>query len=224
MLELSDGSHVRIDSVRTGALIRTAAGYEPVTARMHADRANSLDYFELSTASAKVAISENHWLVLNGVEAPPSSARVGDLLSTPRGDEAITSIERRRRRGLYHIEVASGQYYADDLLVSTYVAECPRLFWRIFADGYAWLRYTIGLHIIPDGEGALPLFWALRLYQTLGVPAFVVTHVLWPFTMGTVLLTEAINTVLHHCTLAMPAAVGAVALSATFGKGMRSTA
>lgn len=218
-LELADGHRVRIDSVRTGDLVRTPAGVEPVTARMHADPHHHLDYFELATRSHTLHISEKHWLTINGREAPPTSAVVGDVLSTPHGEERIERVARRKQRGLYHIEVASGAYYADGVLVSTYVAECPRLVWRIFADGYAWLRYKAGLHIVPDGEGALPLFWSLALYERLGVPDAIVSHVLWPLTMASVLLTELANVLVWHAAALVPAAtIGTLALRSSVAK------
>ena len=47
-------------------------------------------------------------------------------------------------RGAYHPMVASGAYYVNGLLSSTYLAYVPFPIWKVFGDGYITLRYKLG--------------------------------------------------------------------------------
>ena len=86
--------------------------------------------------------------------------------------------------------------------------------WKVFADGYASLRYKMGAPIAPEGEGYFSITWPLAVYDTLGVPTEAALTTLWPLTTAAAVLTELAN------TLAMPALLIA---SAAFVAAKRET-
>ena len=90
-------------------------------------------------------------------------------------------------------QVASGQYYANGVLASTYIAHVPLGAWKLFADRYASARYALGVPLTPEGEGPASIFWILYVYKALGVPAPLATA-LWPLTMTATLAAELVNT------------------------------
>ena len=63
---------------------------------------------------------------------------------------------------------------------------------------YAHLRFTLGLPIVPEGEGALPLFWVHGVLH--GILPASVARALWPVSMAAVLVTEAVNVAIKLAT------------------------
>ena len=196
-VELASGAHVRLDALRVGERIRTPAGFEPVVGFLHADAAAPTAYRVFKTDTATMAISDKHWLFVDGVEADPATVTVGQTVETPHGPQAIRSITTETIAGAYHLIVPSGAYYVDGVLASTYIAHVPHGVWRIFADGYASLRYKVGAPISSEGAAALSVTWPLRVYEALGLPSEIVA-VLWPMTTGAALLTELANTMMAN--------------------------
>ena len=97
-------------------------------------------YYRFTTkGGVSVAISGN-WLFVNGAEADPATVKPGDLLMTAKGAGRGRSRRATTERGAYHILVASGSYYVDGVVASTY-SHTPLGVWKVFADGYASLRY-----------------------------------------------------------------------------------
>ena len=86
-------------------------------------------------------------------------------------------------------------YYVDGVDASTYIAHVPLGVWKVFADGYASLRYKLGAPIAPEGEGILSITWPLAVYAKLGVPSEAVAS-LWPLTTAAAVLTELANTMI----------------------------
>ena len=66
-----------------------------------------------------MAIADDHWMYLDGVESNPSTASIGQAVTTPDGARLITHIDYRRERGAYHIITPGGSYYVDHMLAST---------------------------------------------------------------------------------------------------------
>ena len=194
-LTTCDGAALRLDAAKVGDAIRTPSGCEPITGFFHADADADAVYHKLTTASgASIAISDDHYLFVNGVEADPATVQLGDRLTAAGGaQEAVVRIERVAERGAYHILVASGAYYVDGLLASTYVAHVPLGVWKVFADGYASLRYELGLPITAEGAGLFSITWPLAVYDKLGVPPEAATAFLWPLTTAAAALTELVN-------------------------------
>ena len=60
-----------------------------------------------------MAISDDHWLFIDGIESDPVTAKIGQTVSTPDGPKRITRIQYYRQRGAYHIIVPSGMYYVN---------------------------------------------------------------------------------------------------------------
>ena len=87
-----------------------------------------MPYHKFTTKSgATVAISDDHWLFVNGAEADPATVKPGDLLTTfKREHDPVVRVETTTERGAYHILVASGAYYVDGVAASTYVAHACR--------------------------------------------------------------------------------------------------
>jgi len=172
-VELASGRSVRLDHLAIGERIRTPYGFEPVVGFLHADPNARVLFHVLSTSEGRtIEISGRHWLFLDGAEADPASAHVGQNLSTfPGGQQALTSISTALRLGAYHLMTPSGQYYVDGVLASTYLAYLPKTVWRIIGDGYVHLRFAVGLPITPEGQSVLPLFWFLDLMCYLAIPA-----------------------------------------------------
>jgi len=212
LLELADGSTLRIDEIKVGDLIRTEAGVEPVTAFMHAEHGKTADFFRFNTANATMAITQGHYLFVNGVERDPASVKVGELLKTRCcGEQPIERIEHTAEEGLFHITTDSTTYYADGVLSSTYVAYVPLNVWKVAGGLYPRVRYTIGLPITPEGEGVLSIFWLLDVYEAVGMPSFL-RGLLWPLTMASTLFAELLNTAVTQ----LPASTTAVALMSAF--------
>jgi len=210
LLTTADGSAVRIDELSVGTLIQTAAGVEPVTALMHAEPAKKSPFFRFHTADASMAITDGHWLFVNGVERDPSTVKVGELLTTLCcGEQPVTEIEATVEQGLFHITTPSNSYYADGVLSSTYVDFVPLHVWKVAGGLYPQLRYLMGLPITPEGEGPLSIFWPLYVYQALGLPQAVI-DALWPLTMTATLVAELVNT----AAVQLPISIGVLAVGA----------
>ena len=190
-----DGAPLRLDAAAVGDLIRTPSGCEPITGLFHADADAIGTYHKFTTkGGATIAISDDHWLFVNGIEADPAAVRPGDLLTTIEGtQEAVVRVGKATERGTYHILIASGAYYVDGVAASTYIAHVPLGVWKVFADGYAALRYRMGAPIAPEGEGFFSMTWPLAVYAKLGVPSKAVAA-LWPLTTSAAVLTELMNT------------------------------
>ena len=110
--------------------------------------------------------------------------------------DAVVRIETTAERGAYHILVASGAYYVDGVAASTYIAHVPLGVWKVFADGYASLRYKMGAPIAPEGEGYFSITWPLAVYDKLGVRSETALKALWPLTTAAAVLTELANTMI----------------------------
>lgn len=203
---------MRIDELTVGTLIQTAAGVEPVTAFLHAEPGRSETFFRFHTANASMAITNGHWLFVNGVERDPSTVKVGELLTTLCcGEQPVTEIEMRREQGLFHITTPSNSYYADGVLSSTYVDYVPQTVWRVFAGHYPHLRYLMGLPVTPEGHGPLSIFWTAQLFHALHLPQLAV-DALWPFTAVAAFVAELVNTAVVQLPISMGVlAVGAAA-------------
>ena len=189
-----------------------ASGCEPITGFFHADADAVGAYHKFTTkGGATVAISDDHWLFVNGVEADPATVKLGDRLTAASGaQEAVVRIERVAERGAYHILVASGAYYVDGVAASTYIAHVPLGVWKVFADGYASLRYRMGVPIAPEGHGYLSITWPLAVYGKLGVPTETALHALWPLTTAAAVLTELANTMIVTPAMASSLLVAAL--------------
>ena len=152
-----DGTPLRIDAAAVGDLIRTPSGCEPITGLFHADAEAVATYHKFTTkGGATVAISDDHWLFVNGAEAAPRpSSPVIYSRPSKREHDPVVRVETTTERGAYHILVASGAYYVDGVAASTYVAHVPLGVWKVFADGYASLRYKMGAPIARGSEPRL---------------------------------------------------------------------
>ena len=95
-----DGSSLRIDAAAVGDSIRTPSGCEPITGLFHADAEAFGTYHKFTTkGGASVAISDDHWLFVNGAEADPATVKPGDLLTTASGEqEAVVRVETTTER------------------------------------------------------------------------------------------------------------------------------
>ena len=193
-----DGAPLRLDAAAVGDLIRTPSGCEPITGLFHADADAIGTYHKFTTkGGATIAISDDHWLFVNGIEADPAAVRPGDLLTTIEGtQEAVVRVGKATERGTYHILIASGAYYVDGVAASTYIAHVPLRVWKVFADGYASLRYKMGAPIAPEGDGYFSITWPLAVYDKLGVRSETALHALWPLTTAAAVLTELANTMI----------------------------
>jgi hypothetical protein len=203
-LDVEDVGNMRIDRVSVGDRVRGLHGYEPVTGFMHAETDRSMKYYRFYTRSASVAISDTHWLFVNGRETDPATVVVGDALqiAVKSGRFTIERVERIARevmRGAFHVQVASGAYYADGILCSTYIAHVPLAAWKLFADTYAWARYKVGVPLTPEGQGPMSIFWPLHAYEALGLPTSTARTV-WPVTMTATLFAEVFNTIWVHAS------------------------
>ena len=86
-----------------------------------------------SQANHKVAISDKHFLFVDGVEADPATVKLGQSLATPDGPSPIVAIAKETHAGAYHLVTPSGAYYVDGVAASTYVAYIPHAAWKVGA-------------------------------------------------------------------------------------------
>ena len=180
---------VRIDTLVEGQRIRTPNGYEPVIGRLHAEKEGRQPYFVIYADGMKVpmAIADQHWMYLNGIEADPATAKVGDTVSTPDGPRKIRSIKYRRELGAYHIVVPSSMYYVDGMLASTYFAgfNMTKQIWG-YVELSTKIRYNIGIPILPQGECPVSYTWLPVAIRALGafLPAIVTSSAPWSIVHG----------------------------------------
>ena len=98
-----------------------------------------------------MAISQGHYLFVNGVERDPATVKVGETLTTSCcGEQPITKIEHTVEQGKFHITTPSNNYYADGVLSSTYVDLVPLNVWNVAGGLYPMLRYKLGVPITPE--------------------------------------------------------------------------
>ena len=64
---------------------------------LHSEETTTGEYFKFHTndSAATLAISDLHWLFVNGAHASPATVKLGDLLETPAG--AMTSVDKHWR-------------------------------------------------------------------------------------------------------------------------------
>jgi len=189
-LELETGASIRIDEVRVGERIRTPSGYEPVVGFLHAEKGATSDFFVFETASSSMAISEKHWLFVDGVEADPATARVGQVLDTVHGPQPILAIRKESHLGAYHLITPSGAYFVDGIAASTYPAYIPHAAWKLVGDAYVTMRYRLGMPVVPEGEAPVTLFWMLDALRAVGVSDALASAAFWPLIAATVIGTE----------------------------------
>jgi len=191
-VERVDGARVRMDELKVGEKIRTPSGFEPVVGFLHADKdlAPSYYVFDAAEAGVSMAISANHFVYADGAEVDPSSVKIGQVLTTPEGPATITAIKQETHLGAYHLVTASGAYYVDSVLASTYVSYIPHWAWKVFGDGYITARYHLGIPLVPDGDSPVPLFWMLDVLNALHVPSTVQASLFWPTIVVSAVLTE----------------------------------
>ena len=212
LLERADGSAVRIDEVQVGEMIKTRAGFETVTALMHAEHGKPAQFHRFHTASASMAISQGHYLYVDGVPRDPASVKLGEMLTTSCcGEQPIERIEHTIEEGKFHLNTDSATYYADGVLASTYVAYVPLNVWKVAGALYPRIRYSLGVPITPEGaEGAvLSIFWLVDVYEAVGMPHWA-RGLLWPITMSSTLFAELLNT----AVVQLPMTTVALALAA----------
>ena len=155
-------------------------------------------------AKRSIAISDKHFLLVDGVEADPATVTLGQMLSTTDGPQAITAIAKETHVGAYHLITPSGAYYVDGVAASTYVAYIPHAAWKVFGDGYITLRYKLGLPIVPEGEAPVTLFWLLDALKAAGVPDAIQSSLFWPLIAGSVVATELASAVGMAAAKAVP--------------------
>jgi len=218
-LELEDGTSRRIDQVAVGDVIRTEAGYEPITALMHAEHGKRTNFFRFHTKDASMAITQGHYIFVNGVERDPATVKEGEMLTTRCcGEQPIERIERTTEEGSFHITTSSTTYYADGVLSSTYVAMVPLNVWKVAGGIYPYVRYMLGVPLTPEGAGGpLSIFWLLNAYEAMGLP-MLARGVLWPVTMISTLFAELVNTAVVQCPVS---GTTALALLSAFAMRMR---
>jgi len=216
LLELEDGRRVRIDEISVGQRIRTPSGFEPVAGFLHADASVRPSYHVFATdGGASVAISDNHWLLVDGVEADPATVQLGQMLRTPNGWQRVTAISKEVYAGAYHLVTPSGLYYVDDVAASTYVAYIPHAAWKIFGDGYITLRYRLGVPLMPEGQTPITILWSLDVLRAMGFSHDTALTYAWPFIAGSTMATELICAVTTAAAkLVAPISGGAVSVAA----------
>jgi len=214
-LELEGGRVARMDEVRVGDKVRTPSGFAPVTGFLHAER-TAASYLRFTTAGGHVmSISALHHMIVNGEETDPTAVRVGDLLDTPKGAEAVRRVEPIEAAGKYHPFVSGGRYYVDGVQASDYVSLAPRALWP-FVQAYVEARFRMGVPIIPVGAGLFPNHaWAVDLLARMGTPVGVQRAFLFPLTMSCGILTELANAAAEH--LGATAGTAAAAAAALVG-------
>jgi hypothetical protein len=133
----------------------------------HADDDAASDFIALSTVAGRtIAMSPGHYVYLNGVLSPASSAHIGDELTLSSGSQSrITSVRRQRARGLYNPQTLHGDIVVNGVVASTYTtAVSPsfghawlapmRLLYRLFGISGATLRKGADhlANLLPDGD------------------------------------------------------------------------
>ena len=176
-----------------GDSIRTPSGCEPITGLFHAD-AEATVYHRFTKGGASVAISDHHWLFVNGAEADPATVKLATSTTASGEQEAVVRVETAVEQGAFHILVASGAYYVDGVTASTYIAHVPLGVWKIFADGYASAT-TRAFRSFPGRATSRSRGRSLCMRSS--VPAEVV-GALWPITTAAAVITELGN--LSRCT------------------------
>ena len=214
-LRREDGTTITIDKIQVGERIATPSGFETVVGLLHADPTKLETYHRITTAKGalSMAIHERHHLLVNGQVTSPEKVAVGDEVMTEWGVQTVESVKMTKEQGAYHVQTPSGFYYVDGIVATTYVDFVPYPVWRLFADGYIYLRYLIGIPIVPEGEGVLPIFAIFGVLDAMGVP-HAVTTAAWPFTVLCVMMSEIFNKIVATVTSG-GAAAALVPLGAT---------
>ena len=186
---------LRVDAARVGDRIRTPAGCEPITGFLHAEADVRAAYHVIRTKSGReLSIARNHWLWINGADADPSTVKRGDRVQTSDGaEDVVTDVRVEYKEGAWHPMVASGSYYANGVRASTYVSYVPPLVWRILGDGYAALRYKLGVPIRAEGQGWMRVSWVYDAGVRAGLSRAAMETYWWPLSTAGALGAEAVN-------------------------------
>ena len=203
-VELRTGPR-RLDSVNIGDHIRVANGdFEPIVGFLHAEDSCFGEYntFVVSEvcgaleSASQIEISDHHWLFVNGAMEDPSNVYVGDILITDSGNRRVVKVTRGTvLKGAFHPIVPSGAYFVNGILASDYNCHVPQIVWRVIR-AYIHLRYTIGLSVLPQGQGVIRNpFWLTDGLDACGVPAALQAF-LFPVHVPIAVFTEILNSCL----------------------------
>ena len=198
----------------------------PPRSFLHFEKDSAGEYFKFHTndSAASLAISDLHWLYVNGAHASPATVKPGDLLETPAGAAAVTRVEKIVDKGAYHPIVRGGAYYADGVLASDYNEKVPELVWDVVR-AYAGARYSLGVPVVAEGVAVLNPFWAFDGFDAYVPPS--VLQFFFPILVPATIATDVVNTVAAYPAKALRAAVavGALAVGAhklKLGAGARA--
>ena len=198
----------------------------PPRSFLHSEKDTAGEYFKFHTndSAATLAISDLHWLFVNGAHASPATVKPGDLLETPAGAAAVTRVEKIVDKGAYHPIVRGGAYYADGVLASDYNEKVPELVWDVVR-AYAGARYSLGVPVVAEGVAVLNPFWAFDGFDAYVPPS--VLQFFFPILVPATIATDVVNTVAAYPAKALRAAVavGALAVGAhklKLGAGARA--
>ena len=210
-VQLENGAAKRMDKLAVGDVIRTPSGFEPVVGFLHKEVDTYAQFFVFETVDTTVAISEKHWLFVDGVEADPATVTVGQMLTTPEGAQPVIAVRKERHLGAYHLITPSGAYYVDGVAASTYPAYIPHAAWKLVGDAYVTMRYRLGLPVVPEGEAPVTLFWLLDGLRAAGISDATASTFFWPFIAASVIATE-VGSAVTAAAAAKAAPLGALAL------------
>ena len=119
LVQLENGSKIRMDKLKIGDYIKTRDGFSKVYMFLHYLPNVTENYFKINN---KLEISENHFISVNSPKKFIRSIniKIGDIIFINNKHEKVKSINKIKNTGLYAPVTFDGNLIVDDILVSSY--------------------------------------------------------------------------------------------------------
>ena len=164
IVTLDNGSKKKMGDLAVGDKVLTHNGvFSEVFMFSHRLEEASYNFIELTTATATLAITPNHYLYVNGELREARYVSAGDSLTLASGkQDKVLSVGRVKKDGIFNPHTLQGDIVVDGVLTSTYTsAFSPTLAHVVLAP----LRglYQMGVNIfkldIGNALDQLPAWW-----------------------------------------------------------------
>jgi Hint module len=158
-VELESGETIRMDQVSIGDVVKVGVNeYSRVFLFTHKMSETVNKFVTLKTESgASLALTEGHYLYVNGALVAASTVNVGDMLTLGNGETSgVVAVGSVNGVGLFNPQTVNGNIVVDGVLSSTYTtAVQPSFAHAILAPFRMFSTFGFSLTALESGGGLL---------------------------------------------------------------------
>lgn len=158
MVQVKNGSRVRMDSLSVGDSVQVSAGeYSPIFMFTHKLADVISAFVEIETAHGRsIALSPGHYLYANGAPKTAAAVRVGDVVTLASGEDSyVTRVRRRSGVGLHNPQTVHGDIVVDGVMSTCYTSAVePALAHAVLAPFRFLHRFGYSFTALEAGVGS----------------------------------------------------------------------